>query len=91
MLSGGSAFGLDAAGGVMAWLAARGRGFPVGDAVVPIVPAAILFDLGNGGDKGWGDTPPYRGPGSCGRRTPPGRRPSPWAMPALGWAPARAR
>jgi L-aminopeptidase/D-esterase-like protein len=60
VLSGGSAFGLDAAGGAMAWLAARGRGFPVGSARVPIVPAAILFDLLNGGDKTWGATPPYR-------------------------------
>ncbi len=51
VLSGGSAFGLDAAGGVMSWLAARGCGFPVGRAVVPIVPQAILFDLLNGGDK----------------------------------------
>lgn len=60
-LSGGSAFGLDAASGVSSWLAARGRGFPVGKANVPIVPAAILFDLLNGGDKGWGEAPPYRG------------------------------
>lgn len=60
VLSGGSAFGLDAAGGVMAWLAARRRGVEVGTAVVPIVPAAILFDLLNGGDKDWGDTPPFR-------------------------------
>ena len=60
VLSGGSAFGLDAAGGAMAWLAARGRGFPVGSARVPIVPAAILFDLLNGGDKDWGEVPPYR-------------------------------
>jgi L-aminopeptidase/D-esterase-like protein len=60
VLAGGSAFGLDAAGGVMAWLAARGRGFPAGSARVPIVPAAILFDLSNGGDKAWGATPPYR-------------------------------
>jgi L-aminopeptidase/D-esterase-like protein len=45
VLSGGSAFGLEAASGVTAWLAARGRGFPVGEARVPIVPAAILFDL----------------------------------------------
>jgi L-aminopeptidase/D-esterase-like protein len=55
VLSGGSAFGLDAAGGVMSWLAARGRGFSVGlgglPAIVPIVPQAILFDLLNGGDK----------------------------------------
>lgn len=46
LLSGGSAFGLDAAGGVMRWLEARGHGFPVGPrARVPIVPAAVLFDL----------------------------------------------
>jgi L-aminopeptidase/D-esterase-like protein len=60
VLSGGSAFGLDAAGGVMAALARDGRGYRVGTAAVPIVPAAILFDLLNGGDKGWGDEPPYR-------------------------------
>ena len=58
-LSGGSAFGLDAASGVMAGLAARGRGFSVGTAKVPIVPGAILFDLLNGGDKGWEAHPPY--------------------------------
>jgi L-aminopeptidase/D-esterase-like protein len=45
MLAGGSAFGLDAAGGVMRWLAERGIGVAVGPARVPIVPAAILFDL----------------------------------------------
>lgn len=60
VLTGGSAFGLDAASGVMGWLAGRGRGFAVGDQRVPIVPAAVLFDLLNGGDKGWGDEPPYR-------------------------------
>ena len=49
MLSGGSAFGLAAADGVMARLAASGVGFPVPGAVVPIVPAAVLFDLGRGG------------------------------------------
>ncbi|MQX36943.1 P1 family peptidase [Roseospira navarrensis] len=59
VLSGGSAFGLEAAGGVTRWLAARGIGFRVGEAVVPIVPSAILFDLLNGGDKAWGDRPPY--------------------------------
>ena len=51
-LSGGSAYGLAAADGVMAWLAEHHIGFPVGDAehhVVPIVPAAVLFDLGRGG------------------------------------------
>jgi L-aminopeptidase/D-esterase-like protein len=45
LLAGGSAFGLDAAGGVMRWLDERGFGVPVGPARVPIVPAAILFDL----------------------------------------------
>ncbi|MEM7525412.1 MAG: P1 family peptidase, partial [Pseudomonadota bacterium] len=60
VLSGGSAFGLDAAGGVMAGLAAAGRGHFAGGAFVPIVPAAILFDLANGGDKNWEDEPPYR-------------------------------
>lgn len=60
VLSGGSGFGLDAASGVQAWLRARGRGLPVRDVRVPIVPSAILFDLLNGGDKGWGTYPPYR-------------------------------
>jgi L-aminopeptidase/D-esterase-like protein len=59
-LSGGSAFGLDAASGVQAWLREQGRGFQVREARVPIVPAAILFDLLNGGDKDWGRYPPYR-------------------------------
>ena len=59
-LSGGSAFGLDAASGVQAWLAEQGRGFAVRTARVPIVPGAILFDLLNGGDKAWGRFPPYR-------------------------------
>jgi L-aminopeptidase/D-esterase-like protein len=59
-LSGGSAFGLDAPSGVRAWLAEQGRGFAIGAARVPIVPAAILFDLVNGGDKAWGRFSPYR-------------------------------
>jgi len=59
VLCGGSAFGLDAASAVMSWLAARGVGFAVGAARVPIVPAAILFDLLNGGEKEWGEHPPY--------------------------------
>src|SRR5215468_5346400 len=58
-LSGGSAFGLSSADGVMRWLRERGRGVAIADAVVPIVPTAILFDLLNGGDKDW-DWPPYR-------------------------------
>lgn len=45
LITGGSAFGLDAAAGVMRWMEARGRGFPAGAGVVPIVPAAALFDL----------------------------------------------
>ena len=57
VLSGGSAFGLDAASGVADGLRVRGRGFAVGDQRVPIVPGAILFDLLNGGDKDWGDNP----------------------------------
>src|SRR5215468_6507345 len=60
VLSGGSAFGLDAASGVQAFLLEAGRGYAVGTARVPIVPGAILFDLLNGGDKGWGRYPPYR-------------------------------
>ncbi|WP_438748142.1 P1 family peptidase [Pararhizobium sp. O133] len=60
ILSGGSAFGLDAASGAQAALREMGRGFPVGNLNIPIVPAAILFDLINGGDKDWGMYPPYR-------------------------------
>ena len=59
VLSGGSAFGLDAAGGVMAYLAGIGRGFLTRGVRVPIVPGASLFDLVNGGDKAWGVRPPY--------------------------------
>jgi len=59
-LSGGSAFGLEAGGGVQAWLAEQGRGFAVRGATIPIVPGAIMFDLLNGGDKKWGRFPPYR-------------------------------
>ncbi len=59
VLSGGSAYGLDAMGGVQAWLGARGRGFRIREAAVPIVPGAILFDLLNGGDKAWGAEPVY--------------------------------
>jgi L-aminopeptidase/D-esterase-like protein len=59
-LAGGSAFGLDSASGLQAWLREQGRGFDVRGMRVPIVPAAILFDLLNGGDKDWGRYPPYR-------------------------------
>ncbi|MCY1321296.1 putative aminopeptidase [compost metagenome] len=60
VLSGGSAFGLDAASGAQAALREMGRGFAVGPHRIPIVPTAILFDLINGGDKDWGRYPPYR-------------------------------
>jgi L-aminopeptidase/D-esterase-like protein len=60
VLSGGSAFGLDATGGVQAWLREQGRGFAIGSMRVPIVPGAIVFDLLNGGNKDWGRFPPYR-------------------------------
>jgi len=48
LLGGGSAFGLDAAGGIMRYLEERGQGHPVGTTVVPIVPGAVIFDLGVG-------------------------------------------
>ena len=60
VISGGSAFGLDAASGVQAWLREQGRGFAIGSARVPIVPGAILFDLLSSGDKHWERFPPYR-------------------------------
>lgn len=59
VLSGGSAFGLDACSGVMDALRAAGRGFAVGPVTVPLVPGAILFDLLSGGDKNWAENP-YR-------------------------------
>jgi D-aminopeptidase len=59
-LSGGSAFGIEAGGGVQALLREQGRGFVVGPARVPIVPGAALFDLLTGGDKDWGRHAPYR-------------------------------
>jgi len=63
VLSGGSAYGLDAASGVMDALRMRGRGFVVGDAIIPLVSSAILFDLLNGGDKSWAENP-YRSMGA---------------------------
>lgn len=64
VLAGGSSYGLGAADGVAAFLGARGRGFRLaaraGVPPSPIVPAAILYDLANGGDKNWGEDPPYR-------------------------------
>lgn len=67
VLSGGSVYGLAAADGVAAWLGARGRGFGLvsapGVPPSPVIPAAVLYDLANGGDKAWGLEPPYRGLG----------------------------
>ena len=64
VLSGGSVYGLAAADGVAAWLGARGRGYALSQAPgvppSPIVPAAILYDLADHGDKHWGTNPPYR-------------------------------
>jgi len=67
VLSGGSVYGLDAAGGVAAALGAIGRGYSLAGShlVAPVVPAAILFDLTNGGIKEWGDEPPYRALGKA--------------------------
>jgi L-aminopeptidase/D-esterase-like protein len=62
VLAGGSVYGLAAADGVVAWLGARGRGYGMAAGVPksPVVPAAILFDMANGGDKAWGEDPPHR-------------------------------
>lgn len=62
VLSGGSVFGLGAADGVAAALSARGQGLRLkpGAPAIPLVPAAVLHDLANGGDKQWGLEPPYR-------------------------------
>jgi L-aminopeptidase/D-esterase-like protein len=63
VLAGGSVYGLAAADGVVAALGAQGKGFGLaaapGAPLSPVVPAAILYDLANGGDKSWGDAPPY--------------------------------
>jgi L-aminopeptidase/D-esterase-like protein len=64
VLSGGSVYGLAAADGVAATLGSRGRGFALMDVPgvprSPVIPAAILYDLANGGNKDWGGAPPYR-------------------------------
>ncbi len=59
VLSGGSAFGLDAASGITDELRKKNKGFPTEFGPVPIVPSAILYDLNNGGDKDWKQNP-YR-------------------------------
>jgi L-aminopeptidase/D-esterase-like protein len=59
LLTGGSLFGLDAAGGAVGLLRGQGRGLRIGSANVPVAVQAITFDLLNGGDKNWGRMPPY--------------------------------
>jgi len=63
VLAGGSVYGLAAADGVVAAMGAEGKGFGLvqtpGVPRSPVVPAAILYDLANGGNKAWGDAPPY--------------------------------
>ncbi|MBI6630931.1 P1 family peptidase [Pontibaca salina] len=68
VLSGGSAYGLDACSGVTEALRAAGRGYRLADAVIPLVPGAILFDLLNGGTKDWTDNP-YRALGRAAYET----------------------
>jgi len=64
VLSGGSVYGLAAADGVVGWLGAQGRGYGLvgrpGVPLSPVVPSAILYDVANGGDRAWGEEPPYR-------------------------------
>jgi L-aminopeptidase/D-esterase-like protein len=64
ILSGGSVYGLAAADGVAAIMGSQGKGFGLMDLPgvpkSPVIPAAILYDLANGGDKKWGEMPPYR-------------------------------
>jgi hypothetical protein len=81
LLTGGSAFGLDAAGGVMRWLDERGHGLAVGPARVPIVPAAVLFDL-------WVGDARIRPDAARLRRLRGGQ--SPPTLPRAAWAPAPA-
>lgn len=71
VLAGGSAYGLEAASGVMRYLAERGTGFPFGRGVVPIVPAAILFDLGIGRPDRWPDMEAGRRAAAAARRSTP--------------------
>lgn len=93
VLSGGSVFGLAAADEVTLLLARRGIGLPVAPGIhVPVVPAAILFDLRNGGDKGWAmEAKGAAGAGEGKGTEPPYRRLAAEALQAAGRAPASGR
>lgn len=84
VLSGGSAYGLDAAGGVMSTLRERAIGFSVGHAVVPIVVQAITFDLLNGGNKDWGRNSPYRDLGRAAAEAALTTQAAPFALGTAG-------
>jgi L-aminopeptidase/D-esterase-like protein len=94
VLSGGSVYGLAAADGVAAAMGAEGRGFALIDLPgvprSPVIPAAILYDLANGGSKAWGDAPPYN---ALGRRAYAARSKTTCrsAMQALASAPLQVR
>lgn len=81
VLSGGSLFGLDAAGGVVSCLRERGVGVRIGSALVPIATQAITFDLLNGGDKEWGRMPPYW---ELGRTAAEAAKPGAFALGTVG-------
>ena len=81
VLSGGSAFGLDAAGGVQALLREQGRGLAMRGVLVPLVAQAIIFDLANGGDKAWGRFSPYR---DLGYAAAAAARAEPFALGTVG-------
>ncbi|MFT8244078.1 P1 family peptidase [Roseomonas sp. BN140053] len=81
VLSGGSTFGLDAAGGVQAALRETGRGTLFGGMPIPLAPQAILFDLLSGGNKDWGRFPPYRDLGYAAARA---AAPGPFALGSVG-------
>lgn len=105
-LAGGSVFGLAIADGVVAALSAQGQGLALkpGSPAIPVVPAAVLHDLGNGGDKAWGLEPPYRrwgieavaaaarefalGRVGAGRGAMAGHLPGGWARRHWTWATA---
>lgn len=87
VLSGRSAFGLDAAGFVQAVLSEAGRGYHIRDIRIPMAPQAIIFDLLNGGKKNWGRFSPYCDLGYMRPQSPPG----PACSRSAAWVAAPAR